>query len=292
MDSARCIRLHIRGFRFYFWLSFCISIFNVEKTGGVIISKLKRLIIPSVVFSIPYFFIFYDYNGILDFLYNIINGCGHMWYLPMLFWCFVGVILLQKLKLSDNIILLLFVLINLFWPYILVLQLGRATNYIFYFYLGFVIYKRSDYIKKSITPQSLVISWLLFLAVFIILRPLKDTIIIGNQNYSIYRLLTDSLRGACQLIYATLGTFTFYISMVYYTKKKQLGQFTVRLASCCFGIYLIHQFLLKLLYYNTNFSSIVGPYWLPWLGFILVLPISFYLSTLLLKTKMGKFFIG
>lgn len=25
-------------------------------------------------------------------MYEIIIGCGHLWYLPMIFWCFVTVI--------------------------------------------------------------------------------------------------------------------------------------------------------------------------------------------------------
>ena len=265
---------------------------TLNKSEGIIINKLKRLILPSIIFSIPYFFIFYDYKGIGDFLYSIVNGCGHMWYLPMLFWCFVGVVILQKIKIGDSWKLLFLALINLFWPLSLPFQLVATTNYIFYFYLGYVVYKHSERIKTSITPKSLVISWIIFILVFILLRPLKETIIIGDQDFRLYRLLTSSLRSTCQLIYATMGTITFYITMVYYTSNKKMSKITVSLASCCFGIYLIHQFLLKALYYNTDFASIVGPYLLPWLGFIIVLPISYLLAILLLKAKIGKFLIG
>ncbi len=142
------------------------------------------------------------------------------------------------------------------------------------------------------TPQKLIISWIIFIAVFIILRPLKETIVIGDQNFRLYKLLNVSARGACQLIYATIGTITFYITTVYFTRHRQLNKLTISLASSCFGIYLIHQFLLIGLYYNTNFAAIVGPYWLPWLGVALVLPVSYLLSTILLKTKVGKFLIG
>lgn len=56
-----------------------------------IVNKLKRLILPSVIFSIFYFIFFYQYMGRLgDMIYNVINGCGHMWFLPMLLWCIVG----------------------------------------------------------------------------------------------------------------------------------------------------------------------------------------------------------
>ena len=250
------------------------------------------MILPSIIFSIPYFFIFYDYKGFGNFLYSIVNGCGHMWYLPMLFWCFVGVVILIKIKIGDGWKLLFLILINLFWPLSLPFQLAAATNYIFYFYLGYMVYKQSERIKELITSKSLIISWIIFIVVFVMLRPLKESIVIGDQDFRLYRLLTGSARSVCQLVYATIGTITLYITMVYYTQRKQLSKFTISLASCCFGIYLTHQFLLKALYYNTDFASIVGPYWLPWLGFTLVLPISYLLSLLLLKTKIGKFLIG
>ena len=282
----------LEAFVFISGYLFAFQKITLNKSGGVIINKLKRLILPSIIFSIPYFLIFYDYKGIGNFLYSIVNGCGHMWYLPMLFCCFVGVVILQKIKIDDSWKLLFLALINLFWPLSLPFQLGVATNYIFYFYLGYVVYKHSERIKESITSKTLVISWIIFILVFILLRPLKETIIIGDQDFRLYRLLTDSVRSTCQLIYATIGTITFYITMVYYTRNKQLGKYTITLASCCFGIYLIHQFLLKALYYNTDFASIVGPYWLPWLGFIIVLLVSFLLAILLLKTKVGKFLIG
>lgn len=282
----------LEAFVFISGYLFAFQRITLCKSDKVINNKLKRLILPSIVFSILYFVVFFEYKGVGNFIYSIVNGCGHMWYLPMLFWCFVGTEILHKIKIGDGWKLLFLILINLFWPYSLPFQIGTAANYIFYFYLGYVVYKHSERIKESITPQKLIISWIIFIAVFIILRPLKETIVIGNQDFRLYKLLSISARGACQLIYATVGTITFYITMVYYTQRKQLGKFTISLASSCFGIYLIHQFLLIGLYYNTNFAAIVGPYWLPWLGVALVLPVSYLLSTILLKTKVGKFLIG
>lgn len=282
----------LEAFVFISGYLFAFQEITLCKSGGVIINKLQRLILPSIIFSIPYFFIFYDYKGVGSFLYSIVNGCGHMWYLPMLFWCFVGMVILQKIKIGDGWKLLLLVFINLFWPLSLPFQLGATANYIFYFCFGYVVYKHSGRIKESITPKKLVISWIIFILVFILLRQLKETITIGDQDFRLYRLLTASARNTCQLIYATIGTITFYITIVYYTRNKQLSKFTIGLASCSFGIYLIHQFLLKALYYKTDFATIVGPYWLPWLGFVLVFLISYFISLLLLKSKYGKFLIG
>jgi hypothetical protein len=273
---------------------FAFQSITLNKSDGwkVIINKLKRLILPGIIFSSAYFIIFYEYKGVGNFLYNIVNGCGHLWFLPMLFWCFVGAVILQKIKIGDGWKLLFLVLINLFWPLTLPFQLSTTTNYIFYFYLGYVVYKHSERIKEFITPKNLVISWMLFIVVFVLFRPLKETIVIGDQDIRLYKLLSSSARSACQLIYATIGTLTFYMTMVYCTRGKQLSKFTISLASCCFGIYLIHQFILMWLYYNTNFAILVGAYLMPWLGFAIVLTISYLLSFLLLKNKLGKLLIG
>lgn len=214
-----------------------------------------------------------------------------MWYLPMLFWCFVGMVILQKIKIGDKWKLLFLVLVNVLCNISLPLRLDATTNYIFYFYLGYVIYKQSDYIKENLTHKHVIISWLIFIVAFILFRPLKE-LMIGNQDYILHKVLTSIMRSMCQLIYATIGTITFYISMVSYTKSKQLNKLTYNLALCSFGIYLIHQFILKILYYYTDFSSLVGSYWLPWLGFLLVFPTSYLISFFLLKTKIGKLLIG
>ena len=91
-----------------------ITLNRVENEMGLIVNKLKRLMLPSIIFSALYFVIFYEYKGVSNMLYSIINGCGHMWYLPMLFWCFIGGWLLEKIKIKSGWKVALLVLLNLF----------------------------------------------------------------------------------------------------------------------------------------------------------------------------------
>ena len=282
----------LEAFVFISGYLFAFQYVTLNKTSNVVTNKLKRLILPSIIFSVLYFLSFYEYQGLGNFIYSIINGCGHMWYLPMLFWCFVGVVIIQKINIGDGWKLLLFVFLNLFWLLPLPLQCSATANYIFYFYLGYVVYKHSEKIKSTIKSKHIVLIWIAFLIVFIILRPLKETISIGSPEFKSHIYLTEIARNLCQLIYATIGTITFYITVIWFVQKKQLNKFVTSLASCCFGIYIIHQFLLVTLYYKTNFASAVGPYWLPWCGFVLVISSSYLLSLLMLKTRLGKFLIG
>ena len=269
--------------------------FTLRRVGGgilLIVNKLKRLILPSVIFSSLYFVLFCSYKGIGNLIYSLLNGCGHMWFLPMLFWCFIGEWLLEKIKIKDAWKLGFLVCLNLFWPIALPLQLTPFANYMVYFYGGYYVYKHSDEIKKAIANKSIIWLWVLFAVVFVFFRPLKESLTIGDQEERLFKMITFSSRKLCQFLYASIGTMAFYCTAVWYTQKKQLKQFTIKLASCCFGIYLFQQFILELLYYQTTLPSMLGPYWIPWCGFCVTIILSYFISNLLLKTKVGRFLIG
>jgi hypothetical protein len=161
-----------------------------------------------------------------------------------------------------------------------------------YFYSGFVVYKKSDKIKNLLSIDILAFSWVVFLVLFIVLRPMRDILVVDAANSYFRNVFLKSSNSLCLLLYACSGLCAFYLTSVYYTKRVQLKSFTVKLASCCFGIYLFQEFILKVLYYKTNFPTHVGPYWLPWCGFTIALIISYIFSYLFLKTKTGKYLIG
>ena len=269
-----------------------ISLKRMSGCINLIINKLKRLILPSFVFSALYFPLFYEYHGVGDLIYNLVNGCGHMWFLPMLFWCFLGCWLLEQIKMKDGWKLASLVVLNLLPIITLPLRLSNAFSFMVYFYTGFLCYKYLDKIKAFVTPKNLTLLWLAFVVFFVVFRPLCD-MLVANESQSLYlRFLILSGNNICHLLYASTGLFAFYVSAVYYTQRHQLKPFTISFAACCFGIYIFQQFLLKILYYKTDFPTVVGPYWLPWCGFVIAIAISFVLSALLLKTKKGKFLIG
>lgn len=259
---------------------------------ALVAGKLKRLMLPSIIFSAVYFAMFYQYKGLSNLVYSIINGCGHMWFLPMLFWCFIGGWLLEQIKVKDVWKMAFLVCLNLFALITLPLQLKSAASYMVYFYAGFVVYKHKDALHATITPKRLSWGWALFAVAFTVLRPLRDVLASTGDVSRLVKLAMLVGDNACQLIYASLGVMVFYCAAVYYTKRHQLKPFTVKLAACCFGIYLFQQFVLQVLYYKTSFPVIVGPYGLPWCGFVIATIFSYFLSELLLKTKMGRLLIG
>lgn len=252
-----------------------ITLNRIGEGMSLIINKLKRLILPSAIFGAFYFFLFCEYDGIGLLLYSLLNGCGHMWFLPMLFWCFIMMWILEQIKIGDIFKIAILVCFNLFLFVSLPLRLTATAKYLIYFYGGYVIYKHSAVIKSYLSSMQIIWSWVIFVLLFVVFRPLKETLTIGNGGSIISKVLTLSGRNICQLIYASVGTLTFYITAVWYTQRKQLKPFTIKLASCCFGIYLFQQFVLQLLYYKTFFPTLIGPYWLPWCGFAIALVISY-----------------
>ena len=260
--------------------------------GPLVANKLKRLMLPSVLFSAAYFAIFYQYKGLGNLLYSIINGCGHLYFLPMLFWCFLGGWLLEQVKVKDGWKMAFLVCLNLFALISLPLQLRGAASFLLYFYAGLVVYKHKEAIKEVITPKRLLWGWFLFAMAFAVLCPIHDVLASPGDVSKLVKLAMLVGKNACRLVYASLGVMALYSTVVYYTQRHQLKPFTVKLASCCFGIYLFQQFILQLLYYKTSFPVIVGPYWLPWCGFVIAVIVSYLLSALLLKTRTGKFLIG
>lgn len=284
----------LEAFVFISGYLFAFQRITLQRTEGLLemtVNKLKRLILPSILFSALYFALFYKYKGIGNIVYEIINGCGHMWYLPMLFWCFVGGWLLEQVKIKDGWKMVFLVALNLI-PISLPLRLSNACSFMVYFYGGYMFYKHSEKIKAFVTPKRLVVSWVVFIIVFAILRPLRDVLTVDASYSRIIKMLYIVGNNACQLLYAWAGLVAFYGTAVYYTQHHQLSETTKKVAACCFGIYLFQQFVLQLLYYKTDFPICVGPYWLPWCGFVIAAVVSYVLSAVLLKTKVGSFIIG
>lgn len=269
-----------------------ITIQKVESSISYITHKLKRLMLPCVLFSAIYFAIFLEYNGVVDLLYKLINGCGHMWFLPMLFWCYIGGWFIEKIKIKDMWKILFLIVLNISVVHVIPLRLSQACTYMIYFYVGYVAYKYSATIKVIISPLQIAWGWALFFVVFAVLRPLRDYFVCPDEASKLYKSIILMGDNVCQLTYATMGVFLFYCTTSYYIQGYQLNRIFIKFANCCFGIYLFQQFVLQLLYYKTSFPITIGPYWLPWCGFIIATILSYYLTISLLRTKLGRFIIG
>lgn len=267
------------------------------KTSRLFTSKFKRLFIPSIFFSTIYYFIFRDDcdQSISSITYDVLQGVGHLWFLPMLFWCFGLVWIVEKIYLSQTWALVLFFLLAVAPKAVLTFHFTQSLYYILFFYLGYILQKRFVNINKLYKPRCIAIFTLLFFILFPLLTLFQQyvEVIFAGENITL-KMAKIFLTNISKVIYAVLGIIMI-LAIVGYIEIKQtkpLSTWIIKISETCMGVYLLHQFILKYLYYLTSIPNIIGPYLLPWLSFLLTLISCLILVKAIKKFKIGNYLIG
>lgn len=277
----------ISGYVFALYIKKQPSIYDIVR------NKLQRLIIPSILFGTIYIALFFDQSDIRfpGVLYQLLCGIAHLWFLPMLFWAMLIVSLIQRLKLTETQKIILMTLFPACSVLPLPFQLGISLYYIPFFYAGTIAYvHRENAIKQAESKKRL--SFLAFAAVicFIIgtLLIVKITEQLPSDIINKFFFLTAQTY--IRALYSSLGVYFLYLlsCRVIYINRKEAKPFVITLNNCCFGIYIFQQFVLTTLYFHTNIPAIVGNAWIPWVGFIASITISFLLAHLVRLTTIGK----
>lgn len=282
----------ISGYLFAFQLYDLKKEYTLKK---LVYDKFKRLVVPSIVFSTIYMAIFQvDSVSIFKSLYDILNGVAHLWFLPMLFWCFVCTWFLLKIKISDEIKLIILFILSILSFVPLPFRLTNTLYYLFYFYLGIYIFKHKDYIVKNIIfMRSICIILLLFVITFVLFTILRENLQIDSCDNVVYKIFLLSVNNLVKMVYASLGVLSFYYIVMFALKKGyEVSGRIVKLNYICFGIYIIHQFILEFLYYKIGLSELMGSYWLPWVAMLITLISSAGFALVLRATKVGRLLIG
>lgn len=258
-------------------------------------SKFKRLILPSMVFSLIYITIFQNiHQPVVKTIYDVVNGVGHMWFLPMLYWCFAAVWIIEKLKFKPIIVLPILFFVSLIPVHVLPFQLNSSLYYLFFFYCGYFFQRYEiplEWFSKRVTAINLI---LIFVVSFPLLTLVKENVTsLGGGNFLI-RGLCSVIGRLSQLIYSSVGiACMFSLALCFLNEKQHVPKrWVIDFGSLCMGVYLIQQFVLKAIYDFTVFPESLGPYILPWVGFATALVLSTILSYLLNKIKIGHLLIG
>lgn len=260
--------------------------------------KAKRLLIPSIIFSILYLFLFQDRpNSFLDGVLMILNGAGHMWFLPMLFWCFLMGYILMSLKLPlrfEVIIVIALGLLN-FLP--IPFRFGEALGYLQYFYIGYLVCPHSDNIKNRVNNRTILLLWGIFLILFLTIEPLSDLIRedLSSADISIiHKAFHYAALEFSRSILSWGGLIAFYFTSLNYVnsskRSEKQTEIVLSIGNLCFGVYLFQQFIIQYLYYKTPMPQLLG-LWLPWISFIFTLLISLLLTYLVKHSKVCRQFI-
>ncbi|WP_418892375.1 acyltransferase family protein [Limibacterium fermenti] len=247
-----------------------------------ITKKAKRLLLPAIIFGTLYLLLYnktYKFSDILE----VLNGVAHLWFLPMLFWCFVVSFFLFRLP--DKYSLLIAFLFLFIGGGYLPFCISRMFYYLIYFVVGGIFYSHKVVVKMTSRKQILVgCLFIILWIVGLLLKRFSDPSLNEMET-----LLMNRGFHVLRAIYGIAGVIVLF-SLAYRLRNKSL-HFISPLTRLSFGIYIYHQFILVFLYYKTPLSELVGGYWLPIVGFLLALILSIILSQLTLKTRFGRYLI-
>ena len=266
--------------------------------------KAQRILVPCFLFGILYYLLFYDLSASWTaILYRILNGCGHLWYLPMIFWCFVITYILTRYatpppsqggkgKLYFNVVLSLSLLVAVVNPVqALPFGLGRVGQYYVYFLMGFGL-KQGLLSLPEDSGKNILRAVGIFVVAFCSFMLLKDR----------WQVASSFIEKAARLVTFNICTLLTAMSLIYilynlsnrtrvieWLKAKTV---LITLSGYCYGVYIYQQFILQYLYYKTSVPLLVNEYALPWIGFAVALVLSMLLCWMSLKTRFGRFLIG
>lgn len=254
----------------------------------MVATKLKRLIIPSIVFGIIYLFLFniffgqnYNINW-KDIIFRVIAGAGHLWYLPMLFLCFLFTFILEKIKINRKLKLAGLFLVSFASVYRIPFDFNTVFHYLPFFYLGVYMYNNPP---QKVNVWRTVILLSLFAIVLVAVTIFRDF-------HSSLSLWQKTILWYIKQLYATIGTLGIFFVCIVLGKKRQPSNGILQFNACCFGIYIFHQFILVFLYYHSSIPALCGSYLLPWIGLFLSFSIAYVFTWLLRKTNPGKYLLG
>lgn len=262
--------------------------------------KVKRLIIPCIVFSLIYFFLFnFDINTFnpLSFCLTILSGAGHLWFLPMLFWCFVVIWVIDKYKLSSWWLWAILCLLSIY-PIPLYVPLGfqRLPHFLFYCFCGYFLYERHQSLTNKIMNwRSIGLLWLIYISATIVsvLYILPQVKLLGSENIT-NKLVWYGAQGVFNLVCSLCGIMALYLMVMKVTTRTGYhpNQWIIDASKICYGVYVFHQFILEGLYYHTNIPQNTNVWLLPWIMLFITCISSYILTKLTLLTKTGRFLIG
>lgn len=278
--------------------------YQVRKTGGgklqakdLFFNKFKRLMIPCMFFSLLYVVMFQDIKQpIVKTLYDMVNGVGHMWFLPMLFWCFIGIWMIEKVNTKASVTIPLLFVSASFSFVVLPLQLSNAMYFMLFFYIGFLIERKSINTDRFINKRWIIIITCFLVVLFPLLTLFKEQICLsldsGDGSLAI-RFLSYSVLRISRIIWSSVGVFLLFVIAGVIDKISNIKyDWLIEIGKLSMGVYLLQQFILKFLYYYSELPIIVSPVLLPWVGFFVTLFTSVFFSWIARKTRTGRFIIG
>lgn len=253
-------------------------------------NKTRRLLLPCALFSLIYGMTFHE-NLVNTFFY----GGGHLWFLKMLFICFIVCWILGRfVKGYWQGLCLCFSILLMFAPQVNFFSIGQFTKYFVFFYTGFLLCKNRLELKTYLgTRNALICHSLVYLAMCLLLLYLYSK----NWNMTYGDIIHKDTYVKCLLILMRVYTIPFAFSLVdnILSSKSQISKVFNSINDCSYGIYLLHFYFLMLIQsyalqyfkYLESLPPFIGPF----LVFVVIFSLSYYLTFLIKKNKIGSYLL-
>ena len=260
---------------------------------GILASKIKRLIVPSLIFSTLYFVLLGGREGSpLKIVYDIVNGYGHFWFLPMLFWSTLFCYVLDRVQLSKWIKVAIVLCLPALSILPIPLRIGVSFYYIPFFYAGIMVYRHRQRVVDSINVAQVILFGSAFIALFLAKCKMNEIkpMFVQSSDSLIVRGGVIEVKLYVRFLAAIAGSAFIYIITNYFVERRcmPIPVWLQDFNQYCFGVYVFQQFILQILYYKTTLPGLVGPYWLPWIGFVIALIFSYALSKSIRYFRVGR----
>ncbi|MFI3297233.1 MAG: acyltransferase [bacterium] len=275
--------IFISGFLF----SFLLKKEKYHDTFKFFTEKLRRLLLPYCIFCA----IFMLSRGEFSVPKLLEGNYLHLWFLPMLFWCFLITYTLHKIfnriKCCESCILSItfgLTYLDIFIPNFM--GLGLINNWLYWFYLGYIIFKFKNTILEYITNYKL---YLLLSVLYVG----------GNIFFSANDLLNLH---TINILIRTSGILLiwYFINILLKYKNGKWAEYKIfsEINRCSYGIYVYHYWLqtymisqtAKSIFHLEKLAEHVILF--PILYTIASLIISYFATHITLKTRVGKYLLG
>ena len=243
---------------------------------------------PSILFSVLYILILHPERlKSWDVIYEIFSGAGHLWFLPMLFWCYVLGVFLPRIGrtkiLGSALILLLVSYMSFLVPNFL--RLSNALHYFIYFCIGIYTFHFKDTIVTYVSTRKTIIPCAWFtIAFFCVLN-----LVLQNPQYN--SLIYTIIKVSVNIVLGIIGSLCLYLTINLLLNKYTLLYKINYSNDIWFGMYIYHQFILIYIYYRTSIPVCLGNF-SPFVALLITIPSSLLLVKLTLKTNIGRWLIG
>lgn len=241
---------------------------------GYMRKKVKRLLLPCYILSCIYIFFFENNSWSIT---GFLNGSGHLWFLPMLFWCYLWLILLRKFigqYIEKKGVTLFVGLLPLsLFLYKLEIPIGISLSFYYlpFMYMGCLFCRNKDVFTKKKLKSLFTIMFVIYILLLLFsFVAHTSSVVLFTVKYLIGISGTLALWSVCFLL------------------KNNIRYFWHDLNKRSFAMYLFHQFIIIYLFYFSKLTSIFSSSLLPFLCLIITFLFLYVLTYLLSFTKVGK----